>query len=632
MYPERLAQMQKWLQTVEAAALLIPRSDEYVSFPTAPYAERLAWMSGFLGSAGTLVVTRHQAVLFTDARYAPAAAEGLNASGSNASDSNASDSNASALEAQGLKAQELKTTVFEVWDTARCSLSQWLEKNLPPNSSVVYDPWLHTVSQIEALEKTLGMKQLVLSPTTPHPVDVFWTDQPPRPLAPLWVHPDTYAGETAASKCARIARTLPPESVFFFSAKDSICWLLNLRGEDVPDAPLFNGYAALTSCGQVHVFVETSKVTRAVREHLGEKGVFSQPSSLPDVLPLLAQGKTLLWDPDETPAALVQLATTQGIPWRAHPNPCLLPKSLKNKTELSHIRADHVTEALAIVALLHWLETQAPLNRTCGEWDVAAKIEELRRRAPLYWGPSFDSIVGFGPHSAMIHFKPTAQDQFFLAQKGLLLMDTGGQYKSGTTTDMTRTLCLGSPSEEEKDIFTRVLRGHIQLSRVVFPQGTKGCHLDALARMPLWEAGLDCVHSIGHGVGSFLKVHESPPGFSRHSDKTSLMEGMVITIEPGYYKLGHFGVRLENMVEIVPKPDGEGGDTFLGFEPLTLVPFDHSLILPERLTPQETAWLNGYHQRVFETLSPHLDGKTAQWLRAKTRPLEERRGTPPTRG
>lgn len=589
VYKERLESVRTWLQTKDFQALLIPKGDEYLNKIVPAYAERLRWLCGFDGSAGLLVVTGTHAALFTDSRYSVQAR------------------------------QELEEPLFQVFDTQKQTVTGWLMTHLGKGSRLAYDPWLYSIDQIQRQEASLAAYNLSLDPVQPNPVDALWDEQPPCPSGDIFIHPPCYAGEETQDKCKRIAATLPSESCLFVTANDSLCWLLNIRGNDLPNAPLFQGYGLLEASGRAHLFIDRRKISPALREALGDDLKCWEIEKFSHTFAQLIQNKKVFLDPIETPVAIGHLIESNAATWVAQKNPCLLPKALKNETELAHMREDHVADGVALVRCFHWLESQISLDVSVGEWDLAEKLATFKRENPRYWSESFDAIVGYGPHSALIHYRPSPTSHTPIGRDSLLLVDTGTQYISGTTTDMTRTFALGSPTSAQKNAFTRVLKGHIQLIRAIFPEGTKGCHLDALARLPLWEEGLDYPHSTGHGVGSFLNVHEGPQGISRHLDATSLLPSMVVTIEPGYYQTGHFGIRLENMVEVVEKKRGKEGQRFFGFEPLTLVPFEQKLIDQSLLAEDEKKWLDHYHRVVYEKLSPFLESPLKQWLQDKTK-------------
>ena len=592
IYRERIQALRTLLQKENITAFLVPQEDEFLSLLLSPCDRRLEWLCGFGGTTGLLIVTQTQAVFFTDTRYATQAQETMD------------------------------PDLFEVLNTAQMPWLMWLKTHLDSGDRLAYDPWLYRAQTVSRIENTLQPLGVDLVPLPQNPIDQLWTNRPAPAYGKLFLYDASLAGESSDSKRSRIAQSLPPDALLVIAGGDSLCWLLNVRGQDSDYVPTFQGYGVLESSGYVHLLIDPRKITPEVEAALKDSVSFWPLEDFTSRLSGFAQGKTVLFDPVEIPEAvrsIVQAAEPTRI--IQGPNPCLLPKAIKNTQELKQIQEGHVWDGVALVRLFHWLQTH-PCLSDVSEWDVVEKLWSFKKHNPFYSGDSFPTISGFGPNGALIHYRPKPDSRNPLGSGTFFLLDSGSQYRTGATTDVTRTLALGDVSDLQKSWYTRVLQGHIALSRVVFPKGTRGCQLDTLARTPLWEVGEDYGHSTGHGVGAFLKVHEGPCGISQRDDGLPLQAGMVITIEPGYYLQGQFGIRLENMTQIVEHPQGHGREFSLGFEPLTLAPFDPKAILPELLTEPEVSWLNAYHARVYDTLAPHLDEEVNRWLKTQTLPIK----------
>lgn len=593
LYQKRLTDLRRWLSESGLSGFLVPRGDEFLNKITAYYAERLKWISGFAGSSGTLLVLPHEAILFTDSRYTERARK------------------------------EIDSTLFQIRDVGEMSLEKWLQFHAAEGQVFAYDPWLYSFAQINAYKKTLAPQGILLQACASNPIDALWEDQPERPKNPIWIHPLSYAGETTQQKKNSLCASLQKDECFFSASGDTIAWLLNVRGSDIRKAPIPHAYILLKSCGEINLFIDPTKLTPQVTEELHQDVIIRPIDEMEFFLqPLVANQKVLL-DPRETPGALEQFIKKAGGQIIFRQNPFSLPKALKNNVELTQIRAGHVIDGATLARFFHWIDTVAKFQKNLGEWDISQKLSEFQKEGLHYWDESFETIVGYGSNGAIIHYFPLKETQKIIQPTSLLLIDTGVQYLNGVTTDVTRTIALGNPTLEEKECFTRVLKGHIALSRTVFPQKTRGIHLDALARCHLWESFLDYPHSTGHGVGSFLNVHEGPHSLSFQEDSVDLVPSMIVTIEPGYYKEGHFGIRLENMVEIVEKGKSTTKTPYYGFSPLTLAPFDRRLILKDLLTQGEKEWLNQYHCLVYERISPLLEEPVRQWLEEKTSALGE---------
>lgn len=589
----RLAELRGELRRRRLTGFVVPRADEHQNEYVSARAERLHWLTGFSGSAGTAVVLHDRAAVFVDGRYTVQAAGEVNA------------------------------RLYELRHLTREPVPAWLSDYLPPNGRLGYDPWLHTPSQVTALEtacRDAGGRAIAVGS---NPIDRIWVDQPPPPLAPVTPHDVAYAGISAADKRAQIAEVLRAkrQDAAILSAPDSIAWLLNIRGGDLPYVPVALAFAILEADGHVSLFIDARKVTARVRAHLGDGVTVADPAAMDEALGRLGGGRMVVRiDPERTPFAVVRRLRLAGARIVDGQDPCLLPKALKNATEQAGIRVAHVRDGAAVTRFLAWLAVTAPSGGLT-EMAAAERLCAFRRADPLYRGPSFTTISGAGANGAIVHYRVDVGSNRPLVTDSLYLIDSGAQYPDGTT-DITRTIAIGTPSAEMRQRFTLVLKGHIALAVACFPKGTTGPQLDVLARRPLWSHGLDYDHGTGHGVGSYASVHEGPQSISKMPNRTALEPGMILSNEPGYYKRGAYGIRIENLVLVTTAPTpADGEQELLAFETLTLVPIDRSLIDPALLTVAERDWLDDYHARVRDVLMPLLDGDAAAWLAAATRPL-----------
>ncbi len=583
--PPRLAALRERMTKAGLDAFLVPRADAHQGEYVAPRDERLAWLTGFTGSAGFCVVLADQAGLFVDSRYT--------------------------LQAEA----QVDTTAFAPVAWPQTKLADWLAERLPGGGVVGFDPWLHTVTQIADL-RAKGEDRGITCRESANLVDAIWQDQPGSPLGAFRVHPVALAGESAADKRARLAADLAHEghAAAALTLPDSIAWLLNIRGSDIRCNPVPHAFALLHETGAVELFAEAAKIDEALAAHLGPDVAVHPPSAFATRLSEL--GAPVRIDPASAPVAVAQ-ALARPVHGA---DPCLGPKARKTAAEIAGMEAAHLRDAAAMCRFLAWLEDVAP-GGALTEIDVVTRLEEERRRAPELFDISFDTICGAGPHGAIVHYRVTEETNAPVSPGELLLIDSGGQYVDGTT-DITRTLATGPVTAEQTDAFTRVLRGLIGIHRARWPKGLAGRDLDALARIALWQAGRDYDHGTGHGVGAALSVHEGPQRLSRISD-VALEPGMILSNEPGYYRAGEWGIRLENLVHVVPAPPvpGEDGREMLAFATLTWVPFDRRLIDGALLTPEEAGWLDAYHAEVRERVGPMLDGAAADWLERATAPI-----------
>ncbi len=591
----RLAALRAELGHRELDGFLVPHADEHQGEYLPPRAHRLAWLTGFTGSAGLAVVLGDRAAIFVDGRYT--------------------------LQVR----DQVDEALFQPLHLIDRPPHKWLEENLSDGLRLGYDPWLHTRDQVAGLEKAAAKTGAALIPCPDNPLDHVWADQPPPPIAPIEPHQDVYTGRSSAEKRLELGQALTRQGAHsaVLTLPDSIAWLLNLRGAVVAHTPLPLSFALLAADGTVDWFVDRRKLAPGLEPHLGNGVALHPPEALGEVLDGLgAAGRPVLADPDTAAAWIFQRLEASGAQVVEGADPCQLPKAKKNPVELDGIRAAHRRDGAALTNFLAWLDrTAAPRAGEDGVSEIEAmdKLAGFRRRDPLFRDLSFDTISGSGPNGAIVHYRATEASNRRLGRGELYLVDSGAQYPDGTT-DVTRTVAIGGPSQEMRERFTLVLKGHIALATQRFPRGTTGSQLDTLARAALWQAGLDFDHGTGHGVGHYLGVHEGPQRISKAPNKVPLEPGMVVSNEPGYYKTGAYGIRIENLVTVVEseRRDGEERD-MLCFETLTLAPIDLNLVEPSLLTPRETAWLDGYHARVHETLGPLVDAETAAWLEQATR-------------
>ncbi|SMX43520.1 aminopeptidase P family protein [Maliponia aquimaris] len=567
--PPRLARLREKLAEHGLDGFVVPRADAHQGEYVAPRDDRLAWLTGFTGSAGWCVALRDRAAVFVDSRYRVQ-----------------------------VKAQV--APAFDKVDWPETALSDWIGAALP-QGRIGFDPWLLSVEQRRTMAEKLP--KVTLEPVD-NLIDAIWPDQPEPPQGRVFAQPLELAGEAHGDKIARLARDLKAQAAVI-TLPDSIAWLLNIRGSDIPRNPVPHGFAVLHGDARVTLYIDPAKL-HDLGDHLGASVTLRTPSQF--LADLAALDVPVQIDPATCPVAVAQALKTIVDAL----DPCLLPKARKNAAELDGTRAAHLRDALAMVRFLAWLDAQPPGSLT--EIAVVKRLEEERRATNALRDISFETIAGSGPNGAIVHYRVTEATDRRVGAGELLLVDSGGQYVDGTT-DITRTVAIGDPGAEEVANFTRVLRGMIALSRLRFPKGLAGRDIDSLARVALWEAGLDYGHGTGHGVGVYLCVHEGPQRIAR-TGTVPLEAGMILSNEPGFYREGAYGIRIENLiaVESAPRLDGQNVADMLHFETLTWVPIDRRLVDPDLLTVAERDWLNDYHQRVHTMLAPHLDAATGQWL------------------
>ena len=575
---------------------LIPRADQHQGEYVAARSNRLLWLTGFSGSAGLAVVLTDKAAVFVDGRYT--------------------------LQAEG----EVNGDLFERRHLIEEPPADWIAEHLGDGKTLAFDPWLHTPPSVRRLEQACAKAGGDLAALDSNPLDAVWSNQPAAPLTPADVHPLELAGRASADKIEEVAAALTEDGhgAAILSDPASIAWLLNLRGHDLPNTPFCLSWAIVEANGRVQLFVDRRKLTPALVEALESNVIVNTPGALAAAVDDLARkGQPIRLDAASGPMWFADRIDKAGGTVVEGADPCRLPKACKNEVEVEGSKAAHVRDGVALTRFLHWMAIQtAPgSNQELDEMGVAERLGAFRAEGERYQGPSFDTISGAGPNGAIVHYHSTERTNRKLEQGELYLVDSGGQYVDGTT-DVTRTIAVGEPSDDQRRHFTAVLKGHIAIATARVPAGTSGAQIDALARAPLWQMGLDYDHGTGHGVGSYLAVHEGPQSISKRPSDVALKPGMIISNEPGYYKTDAYGIRIENLV-VVREDETDGERPMLRFETITKAPLDRRLIAVDDLSRDEIAWVDDYHRDVRETLTPKLDDETASWLADVTRPLSE---------
>jgi Xaa-Pro aminopeptidase len=572
-------------------AFLVPRADEHQGEYVARSAERLKWLTGFSGSAGSAVIGAKKAVLFVDGRYTLQAAA------------------------------QIDTQLISVLEVPPASIDHWLGQNLAPGAVVGFDPWLHTVAGVEQLEQRLAAKDIKLKPVARNFVDIVWgMERPDPPMAPVILQPLEFAGELAEDKIAGVQARLKADGqdAVVITLPDSICWLFNIRGGDITRNPVVLAFAIVTRQGKPQLFIDSAKLGAEAKAHLKPLAKVCKPDQLADQLTALKTANARVRLDPATAAWWLQRKLGGKARVMAAVDPCIGPKARKNAIEIAGTRAAHIRDGAAVVRYLAWLDAQKP--GSIDEIQAVRQLEAARAATGKLRDISFETISGSGPNGAIVHYRVTEATNRKLGAGELFLIDSGGQYQDGTT-DITRTVAIGKATAEMISRYTLVLKGHIAISTARFPAGTRGIDLDPLARRALWEHGLDYSHGTGHGVGSYLSVHEGPQSISKRG-LAVIEPGMIISNEPGYYKTGAYGIRIENLVLVEAASSLPGGDLpMLSFETLTLAPYDRRLIAIDLLTPAERAWLDGYHARVAKALGPLVDTAERLWLAAATAKL-----------
>jgi Xaa-Pro aminopeptidase len=591
----RLKALQAELERRGLAAYLVPKSDEYMLEYAPPSSERLGWLTGFTGSAGMAVVGRRSAALFVDGRYTDQAR------------------------------QQTPESLWEHQHLIQQPPAAWLERTLTPGDRVGYDARIHTPASANAFRTAVESAGAKLVAIDENLIDGLWNDRPAEPAAPVELYPEDLAGESSADKRARMAAQLASEKLdaLVVSAPDCLAWLLNIRGSDIENCPFALGHAVLHSSARLELYMDSVKLSSSVKDGLISRGAGAvtlfEHGEFIGALGQLTQ-KRVRVDRGSASEWLIDELKARGAQVELGADPCTLAKACKNASELAAIRQAHVRDGAAVLRFLAWFNEVAPGGHT--EWTVSEKLAELRAGGDNYRGPSFHTISAFGPSSALPHYRASRDNPRPLEPDNLYLVDSGGQYLDGTT-DITRVTVIGSPSPEMRRRYTQVLKGHIALASAQFPAGTTGSQLDPFARQFLWRDGVDFDHGTGHGVGCYLSVHEGPHSISKRPSDVALRPGMIVSNEPGYYKPGAYGIRIENLVAVVelePQPDGAERTT-LGFTTLTLVPYERRLIEASLLTPEERTFVDDYHAHVREVLAPLVDASAARFLRTATEPL-----------
>ncbi len=586
----RVAALRAELQRRGLDGFVVPRADRQQNEYLPASEERMAWLTGFTGSAGLAIVLADRAALFADGRYTVQAA------------------------------MQVDTQTFAIEHLVDSPPDRWLDKNLKPGMKLGFDPWLHTTENAEKLRKTCTEAGATLVAVDGNPIDALWRDRPAPPSGPVVLHDIKFAGESAADKLKRIRVELGKlrADIAVVSDPQSVAWAFNIRGADVPHTPLPLAFATIPREGRPALYVDAAKLDNAVRHALEEFTDVRAPDELARDLGA-SKDKTVRLDTASAADAVTRLVTDAGGKPVRGADPITLMKAAKNHAEIAGTRAAHLRDGAAMVRFLAWLDAEAPSGKVT-EIGAVEALESFRRDSGLLKDISFPTIAGSGPNGAIVHYRVTRATDRKLGLNELFLIDSGAQYEDGTT-DITRTVAIGTPTGAMRDRFTRVLKGHIAIACAVFPEGTSGAQLDSLARISLWQAGLDFDHGTGHGVGSYLSVHEGPARISKLGT-VPLLRGMILSNEPGYYKTGGYGIRIENLVLVTSAPAPDGAEKpLLEFETLTLAPIDRRLIDTRLLTAKERVWTDAYHLRVRDALSPLIDAPAQRWLDAATRPL-----------
>jgi Xaa-Pro aminopeptidase len=590
---QRVARLRARLKRLGVDAVIVPRSDEHMGEYVPPSAERLAWLTGFTGSAGWAIIGDQKAALFVDGRYV--------------------------LQAPA----QVPTSIFDVVQIPETTPAQWITKHLCKGARIGFDPWLHTRAGIAVLEEALAKAEITLKPLPRNPVDEIWGDErPPVPQGPIAVQPLELAGVAAVDKIKDLQQQLRAagEEAVVLTLPDSIAWLFNIRGSDVKHNPTPLAFAIVPVTGKPELFVDKAKLGPEVRAHLKGIARVKPPDALAEGLAALkAERKRVRLDTATAAMWLWQRLGGKNGKISEAADPCILPKARKNDAEIRGTRVAHNRDGVAMTRFLAWLDREAPKGNV-DEVTAVRTLEAMRAETQALKEISFDTISGSGPNGAIVHYRVTEASNRLLQPGELFLVDSGAQFIDGTT-DITRTVAIGTPTAEMRDRFTRVLMGHIAISELRFPAGTTGAHIDALARHALWQAGFDFDHGTGHGVGSYLSVHEGPQSISKRGHVV-LEPGMILSNEPGYYMAGAYGIRIENLLLVAPPAPIAGGERdMLGFETLTLVPIDTRLVDAKLLGPAGVGWLNAYHARVVAEIGPHLTGTERDWLDRATAPI-----------
>jgi Xaa-Pro aminopeptidase len=575
-YAQKLDELRKTIEKQGLDGFIVPRTDEYQGEYVPECAERLAWITGFTGSAGIAVVLADRAVVMSDGRYTIQ------------------------LEKQ------IDGALYALANSQEVKLEEWIAENATDGGVIGYDPKLHTAMQVEELQKA-GVD---LRAVDHNLMDIIWEDQPKAPRGSVELFSEEFAGVSAREKIKNIQKKLKKDdaNAVVLTMSDSIAWLLNIRGSDISYIPVALSYAIVPMSGKVQWFIDVNKITDEVRESLGDIVEFQAEENIEHVLKSLEH--KICYDPKRSSVWFRNILEGTGVDVLERNDPCILPRSCKNKFEQEAMKQAHIRDGVALVKFLKWFDEEA-IKEELTELSVERKLENFRAEAPEFKEPSFNTIAGYGAHGAIVHYRANEQSNEVIKRDNLLLLDSGAQYVDGTT-DITRTIAIGTPTAEMQERNTLVLKGHIALASAKFSKGTTGKQLDVLARGFLQEQGLDYAHGTGHGVGCYLSVHEEAAGISPRGEQ-ALQAGMIISNEPGYYKENEYGIRIENLLQTL-----EASDDDLYFETITLAPIDKNLIVKDMLSDEEVEWLNQYHARVFKALSSLLDSDVKEWLKKST--------------
>ncbi len=593
----RLAALRDELARIDLQGFVIPLTDEHMSEYVGAYAQRLAWLTGFGGSAGSAVVLMGPdegkgAAIFVDGRYT--------------------------LQVR----DQVDGTLYDYCDLPACPPADWLADHVRPGDGIGYDPWLHTRDWVKQTAERMKAKGAELVPVAANPVDAVWEDRPAPSLAPAVPQELAYAGKAHEEKLDDIARWLAAhgDDAVVLSALDSIAWALNIRGGDVAHTPVALCYAIAKADGTIDLFIAPEKVTDALRAHLGNRVALYDRADFAQALENDYAGARVAVDPERAVAAIFDRLEQGGAIIDAVREPVVLAKAIKNPAEIAGHDAAQLRDSAALTRFLHWIAGEGPKG-TQTELSAADRLRRFREETGCLVDLSFDTISGAGPNGAIVHYRVEERTDRRIEPDMLYLVDSGGQYRDGTT-DITRTLAIGTPTDEMRERFTLVLQGHIAIARALFPAGTRGSQLDALARRALWERGLDYAHGTGHGVGSFLSVHEGPQRIATFGGGDEpLRAGMIVSNEPGYYKTGAYGIRIENLVLVEERAVPGAERPMLGFRTLSHVPIDRALVVVEMLSPGERAWLDAYHAETLRRVAPLVPEDVRGWLETACAPL-----------
>jgi Xaa-Pro aminopeptidase len=586
----RLTELRALMKKQKLNGFIVPRQDEFQGEYVASYAERLNWLTGFAGSWGMAVITLKKAAIFVDGRYTVQVRE------------------------------QIDTRLITPHHLIDEPPTNWMSKNLKKGDRLGFDPWLTTTGEAKRFSAACEKVGAKLVPVSKNLIDQIWADQPARPSNPLSVQPLQFAGRSVKDKLADMSKALisAGADAAVLAEPSSVSWVLNIRGSDVPFTPVVLAYAIIHKKGKAELFIDKSKLPEDVQAHLKSTTTIRKPTDFDTALKLLARKKSkVLIDSGSAPERV--RAALKGAEIKESMDPCTMPKASKNLAELNGARAAQLRDGVALSNFLHWLSVEAPKGHLT-EATAAERLIAFRKDTGVLLDLSFSTISASGPNAAIPHYHVDPNNCRAINNNEIYLIDSGGQYQDGTT-DVTRTVIIGQPTDEMKDRFTRVLKGMIAISTICFPKGTTGGHIDVLARAALWKAGLDFDHGTGHGVGSYLSVHEGPARISK-AGNVALQPGMILSNEPGYYKAGHFGIRIENLLIVKEPSDIKGGERpMLSFETLTFAPIDRNLIDTKLLTREELQWLDAYHAKVLNDIGSKMDGASAEWMKRACAPL-----------